>query len=67
MSRLRLRVIAQVTVDNFLRICPRIYRPLADFATVPPDPLPGPFEERGVHTLKGGPGEWQLYAVTRTG
>ena len=25
------------------------------------------FEERGVHTLKGGPGEWQLYAVTRTG
>jgi class 3 adenylate cyclase len=23
------------------------------------------FEERGTHTLKGVPGEWQLYAVTR--
>ena len=23
------------------------------------------FEERGVHTLKGVPGEWRLYAVTQ--
>ena len=24
------------------------------------------FEERGAHALKGVPGEWRLYAVTRT-
>jgi len=23
------------------------------------------FEERGVHTLKGAPGEWSLFAVAR--
>jgi len=25
------------------------------------------FEERGVHALKGVPGEWRLYAVTQAG